>query len=100
MESREIIDSAKTETSSLLDVGMDNDNDDKNPPKHNETLLPMVILLRGVFLQLLCVIPVGIWWISGLQEFLLAMGQDLVIAHLTAVSVPKREHSNHSFDWY
>jgi MATE family multidrug resistance protein len=44
--------------------------------KTNQTaLLPITILIRGIFIQLALVIPVGIWWIVGIKSTLLALGQ-------------------------
>ena len=75
----------KNETSLLLgDVGVEKDKDD-GTHSEEEILLPLVILFRGLFIQLLCVVPVGIWWISGIRGFLLALGQNNVISDLTAV---------------
>lgn len=48
--------------------------------------LPMVLLYRGIFIQLLFVLPVGIWWISGIRPILLALGQNLIISEMTTVS--------------
>jgi multidrug resistance protein, MATE family len=37
---------------------------------------PMIYLLRGTFIQLLFVIPVGLWWIHGTQDILISLGQE------------------------
>lgn len=42
---------------------------------NQNALLPVTILIRGVFIQLALVIPVGIWWIVGIKPALLALGQ-------------------------
>ena len=44
--------------------------------KSNESLLqPIVYLYRGLFIQLLFVIPVSCWWLYGIQPLLLRLGQ-------------------------
>jgi len=65
----------------VLDASRDDDDDDA-PPK---VLLPMVFLYRGIFIQLLFVIPMGLWWISGIQQFLLHLGQEETLAAMTEV---------------
>jgi MATE family multidrug resistance protein len=42
---------------------------------------PVVFLLRGMIVQLLLVVPVGIWWLFGIDSFLIRLGQtpDLAI---------------------
>jgi MATE family multidrug resistance protein len=47
-------------------------------------ILPMVFLYRGTFIQLLFVLPVGIWWLFGVENFLLSLGQGAVLSHMTA----------------
>jgi hypothetical protein len=44
-------------------------------PDENVTILPLVYLYRGLFIQLMFVLPVGIWWIFGIQSILLHLGQ-------------------------
>lgn len=48
-----------------------------------EPLLPLVYFYRGVFLQLAFVIPILIWWWSGLFPFLVALGQEEQLASQT-----------------
>ena len=76
----------KDETTHLLA----NFDAEKGDGKEEEILLPLVILYRGIFIQLLFVVPVGIWWISGIRECLIALGQDSTISDLTTVSMDQR----------
>lgn len=46
-------------------------------------LLPLTILIRGIFIQLMLVIPVGIWWMIGIKSVLLALGQGDVLSSMT-----------------
>jgi multidrug resistance protein, MATE family len=45
---------------------------------------PIIYLTRGIFIQLLFVIPVGLWWIHGIQSFLITLGQEHQRAIMTA----------------
>ena len=58
----------------------------KGVPKNQKILLPMVFLYRGLFIQLIFVVPVGLWWISGIRPLLLALGQNVQISEMTSVS--------------
>ena len=46
------------------------DNDDKN------VLIPLTYLYRGIFIQMLFVLPVGVWWLHGIDTLLVRLGQD------------------------
>ena len=48
----------------------------------------MVLLYRGLFVQLCFVVPVGICWLSGVRPILMALGQNAVISEMTSVSEP------------
>lgn len=50
-------------------------------------LLPLIFLYRGIAIQLLFVVPVGLWWISGIEPALVALGQQPELAYMTAVSM-------------
>lgn len=51
---------------------------------HQDTrIAPLIYLYRGIFIQLLFVVPVGVWWISGIQNTLLALGQGDDLAVMT-----------------
>jgi len=41
---------------------------------------PVVFLLRGLLIQLLFVLPVGIWWLCGIEDVLMRLGQAPVLA--------------------
>lgn len=56
------------------------DNDDDG------LALPIVFLYRGIFIQALLVIPMGLYWISGVKPLLLFLGQNAELAIMTEVS--------------
>jgi Na+-driven multidrug efflux pump len=41
---------------------------------------PIIFLLRGLIVQILLVLPVGIWWIYGIESFLIQLGQTPILA--------------------
>mmetsp|Transcript_26265 Transcript_26265/g.57542 ORF Transcript_26265/g.57542 Transcript_26265/m.57542 type:complete len:659 (-) Transcript_26265:259-2235(-) len=43
--------------------------------EHSIPNTPVVFLLRGLIIQLMLVIPVGIWWLYGVESFLVRLGQ-------------------------
>ena len=49
-------------------------------------ILPLVYLYRGLFIQLLFVLPVGLWWLSGTmtERTLTALGQGATLSQMTA----------------
>lgn len=47
-------------------------------------LQPLVFLYRGIAIQLAFVIPVGLWWIRGIEPLLLYLGQEEKLAIMTA----------------
>lgn len=49
----------------------------------NKPLMPIVFLYRGMFIQLLIVIPVGIWWVYGIEPVLVHLGQGAVLSRMT-----------------
>lgn len=46
-------------------------------------LLPLVFLYRGLFIQLLFVLPIGLWWLHGIEPLLLALGQGPLLSAMT-----------------
>lgn len=57
-----------------------------SPQEDNqEPLTPLVFLYRGLFIQLALVVPIGIWWIWGIKDILLALGQSELLASMTEV---------------
>jgi MATE family multidrug resistance protein len=46
-------------------------------------LLPLVYLYLGIFIQVLVVLPVGLWWISGTRPALIFLGQGEELATMT-----------------
>jgi hypothetical protein len=67
----------KAETTTLLTAP-------KKPD--TEPLKPLIFLYRGMFIQLVAVIPIGLWWIFGIKNGLVALGQQEVLAMMTEVS--------------
>jgi MATE family multidrug resistance protein len=47
-------------------------------------LLPLVYLYQGIFIQVLFVLPIGLWWISGTQSALIFLGQAEELSTMTA----------------
>lgn len=48
-----------------------------------ELIQPLVFLFRGLAVQLLLVVPIGIWWICGTKSTLLALGQGERLSGMT-----------------
>jgi MATE family multidrug resistance protein len=46
-------------------------------------LLPLVYLYQGIFIQVLFVLPIGLWWISGIRPALISLGQGEQLATMT-----------------
>ena len=55
------------------------EDDEAEPP----LLTTMIYLYRGMFIQLLLVLPVGCYWIYGIQPLLVALGQGERLAIMT-----------------
>ena len=49
-----------------------------------EPLTPLIFLFRGLIMQLALVIPIGVWWLFGTEQMLLALGQQYTVASMTA----------------
>lgn len=63
---------SKGSTMATLPEGSNSEKDlESNNPPNN----PVVFLLRGLLIQLMLVIPVGIWWLFGIEDFLIRLGQ-------------------------
>ena len=45
---------------------------------------PLVFLYRGIIIQLAFVIPIGLWWIKGIQPLFLALGQEPELSIMSA----------------
>jgi hypothetical protein len=52
---------------------------------NSEPLAPLVFLYRGMVIQLALVIPIGIWWIFGIKNVLIALGQRDLLSSMTEV---------------
>jgi putative MATE family efflux protein len=75
---------AQYETWEPTDIPLSTAKGTETPQAAKQVLLPMVFLYRGLFVQLVFVIPVGLWWISGIHGFLLALGQSQTVAEMSA----------------
>ena len=53
------------------------DEDDSSP------ILPLVYLYRGIFIQLAFVLPVGCYWLHGIEPLLLYLGQGEELSSMT-----------------
>lgn len=57
-----------------------NDRDDSDSP-----LLPLVFLYRGIIVQLYIVVPIGLWWIQGIEPLLLTLRQAENLSKMTTI---------------
>eukprot|EP00980_Cylindrotheca_fusiformis_P022239 scaffold9153_cov121-Cylindrotheca_fusiformis.AAC.3 len=55
----------------------------RRPLTQDEPLTTLVYLFRGLIIQLVLVIPIGIWWMLGTETALVTLGQDSEIAAMT-----------------
>jgi len=55
----------------------------KEVPHAHPPLQPLVYLYRGILIQMLIVLPVGIYWLYGIGPLLLALGQKEELAEIT-----------------
>jgi len=46
---------------------------------------PIVFYLRGLLIQIILVLPVGIWWLFGIEDFLIKLGQTPELAKNSAL---------------
>eukprot|EP00550_Attheya_septentrionalis_P005229 CAMPEP_0198286538 /NCGR_PEP_ID=MMETSP1449-20131203/5605_1 /TAXON_ID=420275 /ORGANISM="Attheya septentrionalis, Strain CCMP2084" /LENGTH=573 /DNA_ID=CAMNT_0043984315 /DNA_START=158 /DNA_END=1879 /DNA_ORIENTATION=+ len=53
------------------------------PDLNSIPLSPLVYLYRGLFIQLLFVIPVGVWWLFGIKPLLIRLGQGELLSGMT-----------------
>eukprot|EP00984_Skeletonema_dohrnii_P004970 scaffold1761_cov78-Skeletonema_dohrnii-CCMP3373.AAC.3 len=62
-----------------------NDDDATIQQQQQDTspILPLVYLYRGIFIQLIFVIPVGCYWLHGIKPLLLYLGQGEEISTMT-----------------
>ena len=64
------------------DVTLD-DGVDSTDLHQDSRIAPLIYLCRGIFIQLLLVVPVGVWWIFGVKNALLALGQGDELSSMT-----------------
>jgi MATE family multidrug resistance protein len=55
----------------------------KESQSDGEPLPPLVYLYRGLFIQMVLVLPIGMWWIYGIRPVLLALGQEPSLSRMT-----------------
>ena len=53
---------------------------------HDPKMTPKTYLYRGLFIQFMFVLPVGIYWIYGIKPLLIYFGQEELIAEMAQVS--------------
>lgn len=58
--------------------------DPESDISQDEPLTPVVFLFRGLIVTLSLVIPIGLWWLSGIDTALVALGQEATVASMTA----------------
>ena len=81
---RQEYDEKKNNDEEVLLLNDDNfDYESEARTRHQLPLLPLTILFRGIFIQLMLVIPVGLWWVYGIKPVLLALGQGEVLSDMT-----------------
>jgi len=56
-------------------------------PSNSLPITPVVFLLRGMLIQLGLVLPVGIWWLSGIESLLIRLGQSESMAHMASTYI-------------
>jgi len=56
----------------------------QNEEQCKQPITPLVYLYRGLWVQLLVVLPIGIWWLTGIESMLLALGQGEHLSEMTA----------------
>ena len=56
----------------------------ENDRTTNTINTPIVFLFRGLFVQFCLVLPVGIWWLFGIEETLIQLGQEPAVANKAA----------------
>lgn len=72
-----------TAEASVVSVETDSLLSDKKKQSNRQPVLTLLYLYRGLFIQLLFVIPVGVWWLCGIESTLLALGQGPVLSQMT-----------------
>ena len=77
LNSRENTTNSAGEKTCLLDASRNATVESAKP------LLPLVFLYRGIAIQFAFVIPVGIWWLVGIQPTLIRLGQPEQLSLMT-----------------
>lgn len=77
---REIRFDDESETAPLLSNGTLNQ---RNGSAETRPLTPLIYLYRGLFIQMVFVLPIGIWWIIGVKRVLLRLGQGEELSSMT-----------------
>lgn len=58
-------------------------SDGGKSPSDEMPIQPLVFLFRGLLVQLLFVVPIGLWWMRGIEPALLALGQGGKLSEMT-----------------
>eukprot|EP00977_Amphora_coffeiformis_P014598 scaffold4097_cov166-Amphora_coffeaeformis.AAC.55 len=75
----ESLESAKSEPAPLLSRGESSFSETPS----SKPIMPLVFLYRGMFIQIVFVIPVGIWWLYGIEPVLIRLGQGAMLSSMT-----------------
>jgi multidrug resistance protein, MATE family len=73
-----------TEESQLLHNGESNGERKSRKSSELEPLRPLVYLYRGLVIQFLFALPIGIWWLRGIESFLVWLGQGQQLSSMTS----------------
>ena len=80
-ENTPLLTKKQTNNRTTLNTTFPNDTDRKQNQVNDEQttksqlVAPLVYLYRGILIQLAIVIPIGLWWIHGIEPMLLYLGQ-------------------------
>lgn len=62
----------------------DNSEDESNQSNDKEPITPLIFFWRGMVIQLAFILPIAIWWLSGLKDVLISLGQAELLSTMTA----------------
>jgi len=100
IESTPLLSSTSTEENSTFNTTSFYDTEQNDIDQHSDSvneskniyttiseppLLPLVFLYRGIMVQLLIVVPIGLWWIKGIKPLLLYLGQAEHLSSMTEI---------------
>jgi multidrug resistance protein, MATE family len=74
----------ETEASHLLHRNGSNGDRKSRESSGPEPLLPIVYLYRGLIIQFWFALPIGLWWLHGIESFLVWLGQGQHLSSMTS----------------